>query len=77
VVDPRNLTAEIYHLTGLPETYLIDKEGVIVKKYLGPEDWASDEKVALIADLVGHGPKVPAPATTTTSPAPATAAAPK
>lgn len=55
-VDPEKVTESLYGLTGLPETYLIDGDGVIVEKILGPRDWASGESVTKIAKLLGHGP---------------------
>lgn len=56
-VDPDKKTETIYGLTGLPETYIIDKEGVIVEKILGPRDWASAETVEKMIKLVGRYPR--------------------
>lgn len=28
-----------YGLTGLPETFIIDKQGVLRKKFIGPANW--------------------------------------
>ena len=86
VTDPDSLTESLYHLTGLPESYLIDKDGVIREKVLGPRDWRAGDSVKLVTDLLGHGvPKRPkksylndatAP-TDVTAPAEITAPAPK
>ncbi len=31
--------ADLYGVSQLPQTFLIDPTGMIVKKYLGPRDW--------------------------------------
>lgn len=36
----------------LPETYLLDKKGVVVKRYLGPRDWTDPKLVAEILNYV-------------------------
>lgn len=42
-----------FGLTGVPETFLVDKEGKVVKKYMGNINHAEVEK--LIADALQHG----------------------
>jgi len=32
-----------YGATGIPETYIIDREGRIVRKVIGPQQWDSAE----------------------------------
>lgn len=36
-----------------PETYVIDKSGVIRRKYIGAQDWTSDEIVTSLRKLAG------------------------
>jgi peroxiredoxin len=67
VTDAEKTSEDLYHLTGLPETYLIDKDGVIREKLLGPRDWAVKGSFKLISDLLGHGPKEVASPTATTA----------
>ena len=50
--DPTGQAPKTYGLTGVPETFLIDKNGIIVKKVIGPKDWNSPEAVALIEELL-------------------------
>ena len=40
VLDPKQEVSDLYGTYRLPETYLVNKEGIIVKKFVGPEDWA-------------------------------------
>lgn len=39
-LDAKGAIAIDYGVTGIPEKYLIDKEGVLVDKYIGPSDTA-------------------------------------
>ena len=41
--DPNEIAAKLYHSEKWPETYVIDRQGVIRKKYVGPQDWSSPE----------------------------------
>ena len=45
-------------VTGYPETFVIDREGVIRKKWIGPDDWNSPGNRALIAQLLGVSPSL-------------------
>ncbi len=42
-VDPDGTTARSYGVTGVPETFLVDKQGRLVKKVIGGMDWNSAE----------------------------------
>lgn len=48
LLDPRGDAAALYGTNELPETYLIDKRGVVVKKYRGPRNWMDEEIVSEI-----------------------------
>ena len=39
LLDPAQNVAGAYQTTGFPETLLIDKQGMIVERYIGPRDW--------------------------------------
>ena len=41
LVDPGDRTGQAYGLTGVPETYIVDKSGVLREKFLGPVEWNS------------------------------------
>ncbi len=51
-VDPTGQASKLYGITGVPETFLIDKNGIVVKKVIGPLDWSSVEAVGLIESLM-------------------------
>ena len=63
-VDERALTFPVYHdqsgriersymTTGVPETFVIDRHGVIVKKVIGAAYWDDDVHAGLIRRLLG------------------------
>jgi cytochrome c biogenesis protein CcmG/thiol:disulfide interchange protein DsbE len=43
VRDPDEKTATVYGTHGWPETYIIDRSGVVRRKFIGPVDWNSPE----------------------------------
>jgi len=51
-LDPTGQAPAAYGLTGVPETFIIDKQGVIAKKVIGGLDWASPEVIAFLEDLM-------------------------
>ncbi len=46
----------LYGTTGVPETFIIDKKGIVVKKTLGARDWASSEMIHFLRDLIDKPP---------------------
>jgi peroxiredoxin len=51
VRDPEQKVAAIYGTTGWPETYIIDRQGVLRRKFVGAVDWNSPEVVQFLARL--------------------------
>jgi peroxiredoxin len=43
VRDPGETAAKIFHTEQWPETYVIDRKGIIRRKLVGPQDWSSPE----------------------------------
>ena len=43
----------IYQTTGVPETFVIGRDGVILRKQIGMTDWSSPASRAVIAGLLG------------------------
>lgn len=50
--DTSGKTPKLYGITGVPETFVIDKNGVIVKKVIGGMDWSSSDVVAFLEGLM-------------------------
>ena len=49
----RDSMTATYKITGYPESFVIDKSGMIRKKWAAYDDWNSQGNRALIADLLG------------------------
>jgi len=54
LTDIGGMTAKAYGVTGVPETYIVDKKGVLREKVIGPADWSSPQAVSLITNLLNE-----------------------
>ena len=52
--DPEGDIQRIYRTTGVPETFVIARDGVIRKKIIGHADWSSEGNRALVAQLLAE-----------------------
>lgn len=50
-LDQEQRVSSTFGVTGVPETFIIDKQGVLVKKVIGGMDWASADAVKFFSDL--------------------------
>jgi cytochrome c biogenesis protein CcmG/thiol:disulfide interchange protein DsbE len=50
--DRSTRVQQIYQTTGVPESFLLNREGVIVKRVIGAHDWGSAVNRALIERLL-------------------------
>ncbi|MBI4654479.1 MAG: TlpA family protein disulfide reductase [Nitrospirae bacterium] len=48
LVDDVNEVARAYGITGAPETFIIDKDGIVRGKFIGSREWDSPQSIALI-----------------------------
>ncbi len=53
VFDATSQSNALYGTHRFPETYLIDKNGVIRRKFIGPQDWTSPEILDSLRKLAG------------------------
>lgn len=49
--DPDERVAHMYGTTGWPETYIVDRQGVLRRKFVGPVDWNSPEVIDFLNRL--------------------------
>lgn len=54
LIDPGSRIGQVYGLTGVPETYIIDKQGVLRQKYLGPRHWSSQVAKDMLTDYINR-----------------------
>jgi cytochrome c biogenesis protein CcmG, thiol:disulfide interchange protein DsbE len=51
VRDGQQKSSSLYGTFGWPETYVIDRNGVIRRKFIGAVDWSSPEVVDYLSKL--------------------------
>jgi peroxiredoxin len=51
VRDPEQRSSTLYGTFGWPETYIIDRKGVVRRKLIGPVDWNSQEITEFLSKL--------------------------
>jgi len=52
LTDTEGAIKSLYQTTGVPESFIIDKDGIIVEKVIGPRDWASPGAIRFFRDLI-------------------------
>ena len=57
LVDSWGQTDKRYKLMGVPETYIIDQQGVLREKVIGPRDWTVLDNLKVITGLLKNGTK--------------------
>lgn len=48
LLDQDNVAGAEYGLTGVPETYIVDKQGILREKVIGPAEWDSPRAQQMI-----------------------------
>ncbi len=54
VHDPDARIQQLYQTTGVPETFIVGRDGVIYKKVAGPTDWDAPVNQELVRRLLGQ-----------------------
>jgi peroxiredoxin len=52
LLDSKEDIRTLYGLTGVPESFIIDKEGIVDQKIIGPIDWATPQAFQFFEDLI-------------------------
>lgn len=58
--DRSGRISTLYQTTGVPESFLLDKDGVIIKRVIGAHDWSSPANISLVERLLGVARPAPA-----------------
>ena len=53
VRDPEQVGAKLYGTTGFPETFIIDRSGVVQRKLVGPINWTSPDMTNYLLTIAG------------------------
>ncbi|HNO35996.1 MAG TPA: TlpA disulfide reductase family protein, partial [Nitrospira sp.] len=60
LVDSWGQTDKRYKLMGVPETYIIDQQGVLREKVIGPRDWTRLDNLKVLTQLLKPAEKAAA-----------------
>ncbi len=52
LIDSDGTIKSAYRIAAIPESFIIDKQGVLVKKIVGPLDWADPQVFRFFGDLI-------------------------
>jgi peroxiredoxin len=52
LIDTEGAIKSVYGVTGIPESFIIDKQGILIKKIVGPVDWAATNVFRFFSDLI-------------------------
>ena len=53
LLDPKNDTLDLFAVSRIPTTFIIDKEGRMIGRVLGPRNWKSPEIESILNQLTG------------------------
>jgi len=53
LLDPNSKTSRLYGLTGIPESFIIDKNGVVIHKIIGAQHWMKKEWLDYFDRIIG------------------------
>lgn len=62
LLDPKTRIVHLYHTGGVPESFVVDKQGRLVEKVVGPRDWAHPQVIGMFERLLAApdaGPQTP------------------
>ena len=52
LMDPNGTISALYQTTGVPESFIVNQEGVLINKIIGPRDWAASDVIGFFRDLI-------------------------
>ena len=52
LLDPEGTIRQSYQVTGVPESFIIDQQGVLAKKIIGAADWSSPGVLSFFRNLL-------------------------
>jgi len=52
LIDSEGTIKTVYGITGIPESFIIDKQGILIKKIIGPVDWATPKIFRFFSELI-------------------------
>jgi cytochrome c biogenesis protein CcmG/thiol:disulfide interchange protein DsbE len=52
LLDPRGSIKKLYRTTGVPETFIVDKQGILRRKIIGARDWSKPEVAKYLREVM-------------------------
>jgi len=52
LTDNKGAIKSLYQTTGVPESFIVDKDGIIAEKIIGPRDWATPGVILSFRNLI-------------------------
>jgi cytochrome c biogenesis protein CcmG/thiol:disulfide interchange protein DsbE len=52
LMDPDGTIKTLFQTTGVPESFIINQEGILIEKVIGPKDWAAPPVVGFFRNLL-------------------------
>jgi peroxiredoxin len=52
LIDSEGAIKTVYGITGIPESFIIDQKGILIKKIIGPVDWAAPNVFQFFNELI-------------------------
>ncbi len=52
LIDSKGAIKSVYRITAIPESFIVDKQGLLIKKIVGPLDWASPQVFRFFSSLI-------------------------
>jgi thiol-disulfide isomerase/thioredoxin len=56
LLDDKGKSRSLFKTTGIPESHIINKEGILVEKTIGPRDWDNPDTIQFLRELI-HKPR--------------------
>ena len=54
LLDPESKVSDLYKVSNMPTSFLIDRNGKIISRIVGSEEWASAEAIQLVEKLLAQ-----------------------
>ena len=52
LIDSEGAIKAVYGITGVPESFIVDKQGILIKKIVGPVDWATPDIFRFFSEVI-------------------------
>ena len=52
LLDTKGDIKTLYQATGIPESFIIDKDGIIIEKIIGPREWAASGAIRFFRNII-------------------------